>query len=85
MGIISWIIFGLIAGVIAKLIMPGKDPGGCIITSLLGIVGATVGGWLGTIFGWGKADSFSLGSFGVAIVGAIVVLLIYRAFAGKKD
>lgn len=85
MGIISWIIFGLIAGIIAKLILPGKDPGGCIITSLLGIVGAVVGGWLGTLFGWGKVDSFSLGSFGVAIVGAIIVLLIYRAFAGKKS
>lgn len=84
MGIISWIIFGLIAGIIAKLILPGKDPGGCIITSLLGIVGATVGGWLGTVFGWGKVDSFNLGSFAVAIVGAIVVLLIYRAFADKK-
>lgn len=85
MGIISWIIFGLIAGIIAKLILPGKDPGGCIITSLLGIVGAVVGGWFGTLFGWGKVDSFSLGSFGVAIVGAIIVLLIYRAFAGKKS
>ena len=85
MGIISWIIFGLIGGIIAKFLLPGKDPGGCIITSLLGIVGATVGGWLGTIFGWGKVDSFSLGSFGVAIVGAIVVLFIYRSFASKKS
>jgi len=84
MGIISWINFGLIAGIIAKFLLPGKDPGGCIMTSLLGIVGAVVGGWLGTFLGWGKVDSFSLGSFGVAIVGAIVVLLIYRAVSGKK-
>ena len=72
MGIIAWIIFGLIAGAIAKLIMPGNDGGGFILTCVLGVVGAVVGGWLATMFG------FDLHSFLVAVVGAIVVLGIFR-------
>ena len=61
MGILSWIVFGLIAGVIAKWIMPGKDPGGFIVTTLIGIAGAVVGGWLGSITGLGGSVSgFSL-------------------------
>ncbi len=79
MGIIAWIIFGLIAGVIAKLLMPGRDGGGFILTCILGIVGAVVGGWLATMFGFGGSISgFNLHSFLVAVVGAIVVLLIFR-------
>jgi uncharacterized membrane protein YeaQ/YmgE (transglycosylase-associated protein family) len=78
MGILSWIIFGLIAGVIAKFIMPGRDGGGIILTVILGIVGAVVGGYISTYFGYGRVDGFNLGSFAVAVVGAIVVLLIYR-------
>lgn len=79
MGIIAWIIFGLIAGVIAKLLMPGRDGGGFILTCILGIVGAVVGGWLATIFGIGGSISgFDLHSFLVAVVGAIVVLVIFR-------
>ncbi|ASG88629.1 GlsB/YeaQ/YmgE family stress response membrane protein [Salmonella enterica subsp. salamae] len=79
MGIIAWIIFGLIAGVIAKLLMPGRDGGGFILTCILGIVGAVVGGWLATMFGIGGSISgFNLHSFLVAVVGAIVVLLIFR-------
>ena len=74
MGILSWIIFGLIAGILAKWIMPGKDGGGFFMTILLGIVGAVVGGWISTLFGFGKVD----GSFVVAVIGAIVVLFIYR-------
>jgi len=81
MGILSWIIFGLIAGALAKLIMPGRDPGGFIITILLGIAGAVVGGWIGTMLGFGTVTGFNLGSFGVAIVGALVLLAIYRAVA----
>ncbi|MGI8601601.1 MAG: GlsB/YeaQ/YmgE family stress response membrane protein [Verrucomicrobiales bacterium] len=84
MGILSWIIFGLIAGALAKFIMPGRDPGGCIVTCILGIVGAVVGGWVGTLMGLGKANLWDLRSFGLAIVGAIVVLLIYRMIAGKR-
>ncbi|ECO1511396.1 GlsB/YeaQ/YmgE family stress response membrane protein [Salmonella enterica subsp. arizonae] len=79
MGIIAWIIFGLIAGVIAKLLMPGRDGGGFILTCILGIVGAVVGGWLATMFGIGGSISgFGLHSFLVAVVGAIVVLVIFR-------
>ncbi|ECG8589119.1 GlsB/YeaQ/YmgE family stress response membrane protein [Salmonella enterica subsp. salamae] len=79
MGIIAWIIFGLIAGVIAKLLMPGRDGGGFILTCILGILGAVVGGWLATMFGIGGSISgFNLHSFLVAVVGAIVVLVIFR-------
>ena len=79
MGIIAWIIFGLIAGVIAKLIMPGRDGGGFILTCILGSVGAVVGGWLATMFGIGGSISgFNLHSFLVAVVGAIVVLGVFR-------
>ncbi|EME3272495.1 GlsB/YeaQ/YmgE family stress response membrane protein [Salmonella enterica subsp. enterica serovar Kentucky] len=79
MGIIAWIVFGLIAGVIAKLLMPWRDGGGFILTCILGIVGAVVGGWLATMFGIGGSISgFNLHSFLVAVVGAIVVLVIFR-------
>ncbi|NDO80249.1 GlsB/YeaQ/YmgE family stress response membrane protein [Citrobacter sp. NCU1] len=79
MGIIAWIVFGLIAGVIAKLIMPGRDGGGFILTCILGIVGAVVGGWLATMFGIGGSISgFNLNSFLVAVVGAIIVLGVFR-------
>ena len=72
MGIISWIIFGLIAGILAKWIMPGKDGGGFIVTVILGIIGAVVGGWISTLFGFGKVDGFNFGSFVVAVIGAII-------------
>ncbi|KAA0019736.1 GlsB/YeaQ/YmgE family stress response membrane protein [Salinicola corii] len=78
MGIIAWIIFGLIAGAIAKLIMPGKDPGGFIVTIILGILGAVVGGWIGTALGFGDVSGFNFGSFVIAVIGAIVLLGIYR-------
>ncbi|QJT81192.1 MULTISPECIES: GlsB/YeaQ/YmgE family stress response membrane protein [Kosakonia] len=79
MGILAWILFGLIAGVIAKLIMPGRDGGGFILTCILGIVGAVVGGWLATTFGFGgDITGFNLHSFLVAVVGAIVVLAVFR-------
>ena len=79
MGILAWIIFGLIAGIIAKFIMPGRDGGGFILTIILGIVGAVVGGGLATFFGiGGDVTGFNLGSFMVAVVGAIVVLAVFR-------
>jgi uncharacterized membrane protein YeaQ/YmgE (transglycosylase-associated protein family) len=78
MGIISWIVLGLIAGIIAKMIMPGKDGGGFIMTTLLGIAGAFVGGWVGAFFGLGTVGTFSLGSMATAIVGALLLLFIYR-------
>ena len=79
MGILAWIVFGLIAGILAKLIMPGKDPGGFIITTLLGILGAVVGGFIGTAIGFGEVTGFNFPSFLIAVVGALVVLGIYRA------
>lgn len=78
MGIIAWIFFGLIAGIVAKLIMPGKDPGGFIITILLGIAGALLGGFIGSRLGFGTVTGFNLGSFGLAILGAIILLVLYR-------
>jgi uncharacterized membrane protein YeaQ/YmgE (transglycosylase-associated protein family) len=78
MGWLSFIILGLIAGVIAKLILPGRQGGGWFITLLLGVVGALLGGWLaGLIFGIGYNDFWSIQSWLIAIVGSIVVLLIW--------
>ena len=85
MGIISWIIFGAIAGYLAKLIMPGRDPGGLIVTILIGIGGAVVGGAIGTTLGLGEVSGFNLGSFVVAIGGAIVLLLIYRFIKSQSS
>ena len=78
MGIFSWIIFGLIAGIVAKWIMPGNDSGGFIMTVILGIVGAVVGGFISTFFGMGRVDGFNLGSLAVAVIGALVVLWVYK-------
>ncbi len=79
MGILSWIVFGLIAGALAKLIMPGNDPGGVIVTSILGIVGALVGGFIAVQLGYGDVSGFNLGSFVIAILGALALLAGYRA------
>lgn len=78
MGILSWIVFGLIAGVLAKWIMPGADPGGIIVTILIGVAGAFVGGYVGTFFGLGTVSGFDLRSFLIAIFGATILLLGYR-------
>jgi len=78
MGIISWIVFGLIAGILAKLLMPGKDPGGMIITILIGIAGAMVGGYISTFFGYGNVSGFDIRSLGIAIGGALILLFGYR-------
>jgi uncharacterized membrane protein YeaQ/YmgE (transglycosylase-associated protein family) len=81
-GIVAWIIIGGIAGLIAKLLMPGKDPGGCIITILLGIAGALIAGWIGHAIGWYRTGQGA--GFIAAIVGAIVILIIYRLIAGRR-
>jgi uncharacterized membrane protein YeaQ/YmgE (transglycosylase-associated protein family) len=78
MGILSWIVMGLIVGVVAKLIMPGKDPGGFIVTILLGIAGSFVGGFLGLLLGLGAFTGFNMGSFLLAVGGALVLLIGYR-------
>ncbi|MEM1135286.1 MAG: GlsB/YeaQ/YmgE family stress response membrane protein [Bacteroidota bacterium] len=82
MGILSWIIFGLIAGALAKWIMPGKDPGGFIVTILIGIAGAIVGGYIGTMLGFGDVSGFNIRSFLVAIGGALLLLFVYRKIKG---
>jgi uncharacterized membrane protein YeaQ/YmgE (transglycosylase-associated protein family) len=85
MGILSWIILGLIAGALAKAIRPGKDPQGCLVTMFIGIVGAVVGGWIATLLGWAPVDRFSLYSLLVATVGAIILLAIWAAISGRRD
>lgn len=83
MGILTWIIIGLIAGALAKLIMPGRDPGGFIITILLGIVGAFVGGFITqSILGLGNGGF--IWTVLVATLGAVILLAIYRAVAGRR-
>lgn len=82
-GVIGWIIFGLIVGVIAKLLMPGRDPGGFIVTMLLGIAGALVGGFLGRAAGWyGPNDP---AGFLMSLFGAVVLLLLYRTIIGRRS
>jgi len=78
MGIIAWIVLGLIAGLLAKFIMPGSDPGGIIITILLGIGGALVGGFLATQLGLGGISGFDLRTMAIAVGGAMVLLFGYR-------
>ena len=84
MGILSWILLGLIAGALAKFIMPGKDPGGFFVTILIGIVGALLGGFLGKFIGLGKVESFDLGGIFIATIGSILLLIIYRLAVRKK-
>jgi uncharacterized membrane protein YeaQ/YmgE (transglycosylase-associated protein family) len=76
-GILLWVVFGLIAGAIAKFLMPGKAPGGIIVTIALGIVGAVVGGFIGTRLGFGDISGFDLGSMLLAVGGGVLVLFIY--------
>lgn len=84
MGIIAWIVLGLIAGAIAKAIMPGRDPGGILVTILIGIVGAFLGGFLGNLITGRGLNGFSLWSLILAIVGALILLWIYRATTGAR-
>ncbi len=81
-GWIAWILIGLIAGAIAKAIMPGRDPGGCLVTILLGIGGALLAGFLGQLIGWYRPGEGA--GFLAAIVGAILILFLYRMFARRR-
>jgi uncharacterized membrane protein YeaQ/YmgE (transglycosylase-associated protein family) len=81
-GIIGWIVIGGLAGAIAKLLMPGRDPGGCIITILLGIAGALVAGWIGHAVGW--YDTGEGAGFIAAILGAFIILAIYRLIVRNR-
>ncbi len=78
MGFVAWIVLGLVAGVVAKVIMPGRDPGGLIVTILLGISGALVGGYLGTQLGFGRVSGLDLRSLAISVGGAVVLLFLYR-------
>lgn len=89
LAILGWIIFGLIAGLIAKAIMPGRDPGGAIVTILIGIVGAVVGGWISTALRiGGRGDGVTEPGFIIslifAVVGALVLLAVYRLATGRS-
>lgn len=85
MGVLAWIAFGLIAGGIAKFIMPGKDPGGCLGTAVIGILGAVIGGFVGTqLLDIGTVTGFNLRSFAIAILGAIILLTLYRMFIERR-
>jgi uncharacterized membrane protein YeaQ/YmgE (transglycosylase-associated protein family) len=80
MGLLSWLVLGLLVGVIAKFFMPGKDPGGFVITIILGIAGAFVGGFISSRIGIGTVSGFDLRSLLIAVGGAILLLVIYRSF-----
>lgn len=87
--ILIWIILGFLAGLLAKMILPGSDGGGFILTTILGIVGAVVGGYIGSMLGYGMISSFnnignSLPSFVFSVIGAIVVLALYRLVAARS-
>jgi uncharacterized membrane protein YeaQ/YmgE (transglycosylase-associated protein family) len=83
MGILTWILFGLVAGAIAKFVMPGRDPGGCILTIVIGIAGALLGGFLATLLGFGGIEEFDLRSMLIAVLGSIILLAIFRALRGR--
>jgi uncharacterized membrane protein YeaQ/YmgE (transglycosylase-associated protein family) len=82
MGIIGWILFGLVVGIVGKLLMPGRDPGGFILTILLGIAGAVLGGFVGQSLGLYREGEPA--GFLMAVVGSIVLLLLYRLFLGRR-
>lgn len=84
-GIIGWLVLGLLAGLIAKAIMPGDDPGGIVVTTIIGIVGALVGGFIASAIGIGDLDEFfDIGTWLIAILGSLLLLAIYRAVAGRR-
>jgi uncharacterized membrane protein YeaQ/YmgE (transglycosylase-associated protein family) len=83
MGILSWILFGLIAGALGKLIMPGDDPGGVIVTILIGIVGAVIGGFIGSLIGFGGISGFDFRSLIIAILGSLLLLFVYRKMKSR--
>ena len=86
MGILAWIVLGLVAGALAKFIMPGEQGGGIIVTTVLGIVGALVGGFLGTyVFGFGDISGFDVRSIAIAVGGALLALVVYGFVARGRD
>jgi uncharacterized membrane protein YeaQ/YmgE (transglycosylase-associated protein family) len=85
MGWITWIVLGLVVGALAKVLMPGKDPGGLVMTTLLGIVGAVIGGWLSTQLGLGDVSGFNLPSLLIATAGAMLLLFANRMLRGGRS
>ncbi len=83
MGLISWLVVGLIAGVLAKLIIPGEDPGGFLATVFIGMIGALVGGLIVGVFGGTGVSGINVWSILVATLGAIVLLAVFRVFTGR--
>ena len=83
MGALSWIVLGLIAGLIAKWITSGSEPRGCLVTVVIGIVGAAIGGWIGTQLGLGTVSGFDLRSIALAVIGSVVLLLILGALSQR--
>ena len=86
MGIIGWIILGLLAGILAKAILPGDDPGGIIVTTILGVVGALLGGLIARALGLGDPidEFFDLSTWIAAIIGALIILFIWNAIRGRR-
>jgi uncharacterized membrane protein YeaQ/YmgE (transglycosylase-associated protein family) len=84
MGILAWIVFGLIAGAIAKFLMPGRSPGGIVMTIILGIVGAVVGGYIGTLAGFGDVNGFNLVSLALAVGGGVLLLFLFGLATRKR-
>ena len=85
MGIVTWIVLGLVAGLLAKFVMPGRDPGGITVTILLGIGGALVGGWIGTRLGFGDVSGFDMRSLAIAVGGAVLLLFLYRLLKRRRS
>jgi uncharacterized membrane protein YeaQ/YmgE (transglycosylase-associated protein family) len=85
MGVIGWIVVGLVVGALAKLIMPGKDPGGIIVTCIIGVVGGLLGGWVSSkAFGVDTGSFWDLKTWLISLVGAVVLLGIYRLLVGRR-
>ena len=84
MGALSWIVFGFLTGLIAKWLTSGSDPKGCVVTIVIGIVGAAIGGWVGTQLGLGNVSGFDLRSLALAVAGSILLLLVLRAVSARS-
>jgi uncharacterized membrane protein YeaQ/YmgE (transglycosylase-associated protein family) len=84
MGILALLVLGLLAGLVAKLILPGNDPGGIIVTMVIGVVGAFIGGLLASALGFGGLSGFDLRTFVIAVIGALLLLILYRSLEGPR-
>lgn len=83
MSILGWIVLGFLAGWLARIIMPGRQSGGLFMTTIIGIVGAAIGGWIGTQLHWGTVQTFDIRGLGLSVLGAIVLLMVLGALRGR--